>query len=430
MAILDYSQGLGQNAGQISLDTRQQVQNLQLGQQQGARQQQVFEQQQQDRLAQQQAVQREQEARQEGSRLLQSGTPSEIAAFGIENPLVMKDFIQSANFQDQQSQASRVQYAQDILSGTVEPKTAINARIAEVQSSGGDASGLIRTAQGSDAEIVAAAEKDLAVMAPKMYSAYRVASGKQAAKSLPAESVAFNDLIKDFTPEQQNKAKQIKAGLKGRAMSNAVLSAIESGDVNNLAQAKAKIRQAEKFAEATGASRAKTIDKGFESINKINNGIGNIDRAISALDRGAGVGAIEQYLPSIKAASVELNNIQGSMALDVVGATTFGALSKGELDLARNIALPTGLDTPELIDYLNRRKVAQEKLRGYYNEQIQFLDQGGTVAGFLRSKEKGQAQQPQTQQQQAPDAALQMLQQNPNLADQFQAKFGYLPEGR
>jgi len=204
---------------------------------------------------------------------------------------------------------------------------------------------------------------------------------------LPAEAVSFNDLIKDFTPEQQKTAKLVKAGLKGRAMSNAVLSAIESGDIANLAEAKAEIRQAEKFGELTGSSRAKAIDKGFDSIIKIDRGIKNIDDAISSLDRGAGVGAVEKIWPSIKAASVELDNVRGRMALDVVGATTFGALSKGELDLAKDVALPTGLDTPQLIDYLTRKKAAQTKLRAYYNEQIQFLDQGGTIAGFLRKKE-------------------------------------------
>ncbi len=64
-------------------------------------------------------------------------------------------------------------------------------------------------------------------------------------------------------------------------------------------------------------------------------------------------------------------------------------MSDGELALAKDVALPTGLDTDELLVYLDERKVAQQKLRNYYNEQIQFLDQGGTVAGFLRMKEKG-----------------------------------------
>ena len=77
------------------------------------------------------------------------------------------------------------------------------------------------------------------------------------------------------------------------------------------------------------------------------------------------------------------------MALDVIGAVTFGALSKGELDLAKEVALPTGLDTPELIQHLRERKAAQEKLRNYFNKQIQFLENNGTIAGFLRQEEAG-----------------------------------------
>lgn len=224
---------------------------------------------------------------------------------------------------------------------------------------------------------------------------------------LPADTIAFNDLIKDFSPEEKKAARRVKAGLKGRAMSNALLSAIESGDVKNLADAKSEIRQAEKFAELTGSSRAKAIDKGFDSIVKIDRGIVNIDNAISAIEGGAGVGAVQKLWPSIRAASVELDNIRGRMALDVVGATTFGALSKGELDLAKNVALPTGLDTEELKGFLARKKAAQQKLRAYFNEQIQFLDQGGTVAGFLREKERGQSAVPggaaPTQQAALPD---------------------------
>ena len=231
------------------------------------------------------------------------------------------------------------------------------------------------------------------------------------AGSLPAETVGFNDLIKDFTPKQQKLAKQVKAGIKGRAVSNAELSAIQSGEIDSYSKWKVEQKQAEKFAELSGSSRAKRIDKGFETITKIDGAVRNIDRAIAALDKGAGVGVFEKMWPSIAAASVELDNIRGSMALDVVGATTFGALSKGELDLAKDVALPTGLDTDQLKEYLVKKKVAQQKLRDYYNEQIQFLDQGGTVAGFLRSKEKGQAQQGGNNQDQQ---ALEWAKANPN----------------
>jgi hypothetical protein len=394
------------------------MQGLQAQRQNMTFQQQNQEEGQAQRLAQQQqraqAQQQEQAARQQGAELLQSGSPVEIAQFMIKNKNVAKDFTQAANFKDTAAMGSRVDYAKSVISGRVPARQAIDAQIKLVESRGGDAQGLIKTlAMGTDEAIIEAAQKDLAMLDPKSVIDYNKAMGlgQDGAQNLPAETLAFNDLIKDFSPEQKKVAKQIKAGLKGRAVSNAEMTAIEDGSITSYSDYKVKQKELEKFAEATGSSRAKIIDNGFVAINKFNASLGNIDRAIDAINRGAGTGAVEKFFPSIKAASVELENIRNSMALDVVGATTFGALSAGELSLAKDVALPTGLDKPELLDYLARKKAAQEKLRDYYMEQIQFIDQKGTVAGFLRMKERekaereggGQVQQGQAQQPAAID---------------------------
>lgn len=216
-----------------------------------------------------------------------------------------------------------------------------------------------------------------------------------ATKQAPSGQREFESLTKGLTEDQKNEAVLIKLGINPRAVSSADITIAESPELTNqIANSKAVIGERKKFGELTGSSRAKKIDAGFEKIAKIDAGIGNIDRAIKALNSGAGVGAIEKFLPSFKAASVELDNIQKSMALDVIGAVTFGALSQGELNLAKEVALPTGLNTAELIQHLQNRKTSQEKLRAYFNEQIQFLDQGGTVAGFLRQQERNAPQQP------------------------------------
>ena len=211
-----------------------------------------------------------------------------------------------------------------------------------------------------------------------------------------------------LTASLKKQAVLIDLGLSPRAVGSAIQTISATGITDQVADASATIKQREKFAEMTGSSRAKTIDKGIESIAKIDIGLGNIDRAVKLLDQGAGVGSVEKFLPSFKAASVALDNVQKRMALDVIGAVTFGALSEGELNLAKEVALPTGLDTPQLMEHLQARKAAQEKLRSYYNEQIQFLDQGGTIAGFLRSKDRQQDQQPVTEQP-AAQAAPQVL---------------------
>ena len=206
----------------------------------------------------------------------------------------------------------------------------------------------------------------------------------------------FKTLTEGLTQEQELEARLIKLGINPRAVSSADITIAQSPQLTEqIADSKAIINERKKFGELTGSSRAKKIDAGFERIQKIDTGISNINRAIALINEGASTGAVEGLFPSITAATVALNNLQSTMALDVIGAVTFGALSQGELDLAKTVALNTKLKGPELIRDLEGRRQAQEKLRDYFNEQIQFLDQGGTVAGFLRKKEATQEQQQQ-----------------------------------
>lgn len=214
---------------------------------------------------------------------------------------------------------------------------------------------------------------------------------QQKAAELPAGQREFNALtaIVKSDPElktQEGRAAAIELGLSPRAVGSASQTITELGTAKDVGDTEATIKQRAKFGELTGTSRANAIDKGFERIGKISTNISNLDRAIKAVEAGAGTGAIERRFPSIKAAAVELDQIQGELALDVIGAVTFGALSEGELNLAKQIALPTGLDGPQLIKHLQDRKAAQEKLRSYFQDQINFLDKGGSVAGFLREK--------------------------------------------
>jgi hypothetical protein len=127
---------------------------------------------------------------------------------------------------------------------------------------------------------------------------------------------------------------------------------------------------------------ADVVSKSFEKIGNITTNVRNIDRAIAAIDRGAKTGVIAKLAPSITSASRELKQIQNELGLDIIGSVTFGALSQGELDLALDTALDTGQDPAALKDILIRKKEAQNKLINYLDEQIQFLDDGGTLAGW------------------------------------------------
>ena len=201
----------------------------------------------------------------------------------------------------------------------------------------------------------------------------------------------FGSLTEGLPPEEQLSARRRQLGLEPRAVGSADITIAGDPELTgDVAESRATIAQRVEFGRKTGISRANTIDKGFESIQAINTNVRNLDKAIAAIDEGASTGAIEsRFLPTIRKATVKLEQVQSLLGLDVVGGVTFGALSKGELDLALTVALPVGLQPAELRQWIVDKQAAQLKLRDYFAAQIDFLDQGGTIAGFLRQQQRG-----------------------------------------
>jgi hypothetical protein len=112
---------------------------------------------------------------------------------------------------------------------------------------------------------------------------------------------------------------------------------------------------------------------------------------VEVTGEGAKTGAIEGELPNWRASTIALANIQNNLGLDVIGSVTFGALSQGELDLALDTGLPTGMNEPQLIDWIERKIAAQNKLNAYYNRQATFLSDGDkTIGDWLRLNKEQQ----------------------------------------
>lgn len=200
----------------------------------------------------------------------------------------------------------------------------------------------------------------------------------------------FSGLTEGLSAEDELKARRVKLRIDAPATGSAAQTIAALGTAEDVGASQAIIKQREKFGELTGSSRAKSIDKGFENIVKLDKNIRNMGRAITAIDEGASTGAIEsRFFPSFRKATLQLEALQKELALDVIGSVTFGALSQGELDLAQLVALPTNLEPEALKQHLTDRIAAQEKLRGYYQDQIDHLDQGGTIASFLRQQGRG-----------------------------------------
>jgi len=117
----------------------------------------------------------------------------------------------------------------------------------------------------------------------------------------------------------------------------------------------------------------KKADQAFSDIDKIRTNNQNLQTARQALIDGAGSGPIESLIPSLRAQSIRLDAAQGRLGLDVVQSTTFGALSKGELDLSKAIALPKGLDEPDLVKWIDDKITANNMMANYLERQAVFL---------------------------------------------------------
>ena len=144
----------------------------------------------------------------------------------------------------------------------------------------------------------------------------------------------------------------------------------------------------------SGGTAAATIEAATNSINlgkeawsaygQLNSSISTMDEAIAALDAGGKSGAFQKFLPNITESSARLTNAMDRMGLDVISATTFGALSEGELRLAMETAVPRNLDEAELRSWLTRRRDAQAKAADMLANAAQYLSTpGNNLKGWI-----------------------------------------------
>lgn len=347
------------------------------------------------------AITRQQRQQELTNAAFSGGPESDVAAaqLSVEFPEIFENISESMGLRSQGQKNEAADFALRLRNAPFDQRQSmIDERVNTLSAAGRDAQHTASlTGQSEEDQNNALRVTELLALSPEQ----RLTKAKGG--DVPAELATFQGLTAQMNqlsaiPEgertQQQKdtlsAVRIKLGQDPRAVGSAVITtAVTPGLTGQVAESEETIRQRTKFAEATGASRAKIIDKGFESIQRIDTNIRNLNQAITALDAGATTGVIEsRFLPTVRAATVALEQIQAQLGLDVVQAVQFGALSEGELTLALATALPTGLQPEELREWIANRQAAQRKLRDYYSSQIQFLDQDGTVAGFLRSQER------------------------------------------
>lgn len=146
-----------------------------------------------------------------------------------------------------------------------------------------------------------------------------------------------------------------------------------------------RIEREKTTAERTAKLQRKTkavevaVKKGgdaFDRIEPIQTGIRNYDEAIAAIDEGAETGVIDKILPNIRESSIKLDNVIKRLGLDVVGNTTFGALSESELKFALQAAIPDNLQPEQLKKWLIAKKRSQQKALERVQEAASFLSSG------------------------------------------------------
>lgn len=170
--------------------------------------------------------------------------------------------------------------------------------------------------------------------------------------------------------------------LKGEEASRQIRSANEY---------ETRLQKDRSFGRGIGAQSVELSGKAFEQLPKIRKNIANLNEALNLLDRGAKTGPVYSLLPSVSDAAVELDNLQAQLGLDVIGNTTFGALSEGELKLALNTALPKNLKQDALRDWITKKRDAQSKLASYIQDAAQFFGRGGNISDFLELQKNAQA---------------------------------------
>jgi hypothetical protein len=136
--------------------------------------------------------------------------------------------------------------------------------------------------------------------------------------------------------------------------------------------------------EALKSAQARS-EKAIDSIVSIRSEVGNLDEAIQAIEEGAESGRISNWLPSFRKSTIKLESAAKRLGLNVVTATTFGALSEGELKLAMDVAVPRDLGPQDLKDWLTSRRDARIKLsRELENMAIALGTEGITGAEYLK----------------------------------------------
>jgi hypothetical protein len=240
-------------------------------------------------------------------------------------------------------------------------------------------------------------KNDLIVLDPERWKKYAEATGRDTETG--AVTVGAQEILEDGTTIQSLKGggtvvydpegnkltgKDRRVAIQvGRAEKVSNLRKAAGGKREAALEADLDLRDKVEAKIISAKDAAKASGEAFDKVEKIYQNIENLNEAIRLVEEeGAEIGAISARLPSIRSAAVKLDNLQGRLGLDVIGNTTFGALSEAELKFALAVALPQ--KDEDLVGWAKRKVAAQEKLADYLEGAAIYLGTpGNTKVGWL-----------------------------------------------
>jgi hypothetical protein len=105
-------------------------------------------------------------------------------------------------------------------------------------------------------------------------------------------------------------------------------------------QADRAIALAKREMQTIGKDAPEIARQSLNASESIASQIGLYERALQLIDEGAGTGPIEALFPAIKDASVELEQLQGILALEALGSTNLTPVSNADIQLLKDNAIP------------------------------------------------------------------------------------------
>ena len=206
--------------------------------------------------------------------------------------------------------------------------------------------------------------------------------------------------IQKFDPNTGKTSIEFLDGVKGQTAAEKTKMELE---------AKEKERDTE-FAQE------KSVDL-FKSTENLASQINNLEAVKEQLDKGASTGWLDQWTPTFRAPTIALQNAVNRLGLDIIGGTTFGALSESELRFALDTAVPTTMAPEDLKKWVNEKIRVQTKLREEILRQARKLSGGMGWGEWVKetdelAQEARKAREAASGQQAQPEQATQAADEN------------------